>query len=56
MLRFLRTKKDHTEDSVLLSRFKEKGDKQALASLFDRYLELIYGLCLISVGFTRKLS
>ena len=46
MLRFLRTKEDNTEDAVLLSRFKEKGDKQALASLFDRYLELIYGLCM----------
>ena len=45
MLRFLRTKDDNTDDTVLLSLFKEKGDKQALARLFDRYLELIYGLC-----------
>lgn len=45
MLRFLRTKDDNTDDAVLLSLFKEKGDKQALARLFDRYLELIYGLC-----------
>lgn len=45
MLRFLRTKDDATDDAVLLSHFKEKGDKQALARLFDRYLELIYGLC-----------
>lgn len=50
MLRFLRTKDDATEDAVLLSRFKEKGDKQALAYLFDRYLELIYGLCIQYLG------
>jgi len=45
MLRFLRTKDEAADDATLLSRFKEKGDKQALACLFDRYLELIYGLC-----------
>lgn len=50
MLRFLRTKDDATDDAVLLSRFKEKGDKLALAHLFDRYLELIYGLCIQYLG------
>ena len=50
MLRFLRTHDDNTEDSVLLSRFKENGDKLALARLFDRYLELIYGLCIQYLG------
>jgi RNA polymerase sigma-70 factor (ECF subfamily) len=46
MLRFLRTTKEETPDAELLARFQTKSDQQALAVLFDRYLELIYGLCM----------
>lgn len=46
MLRFLRTQKEETSDADLLARFQQDGDRQALAVLFDRYLELIYGLSL----------
>jgi len=47
MLRFLRSNKENTAtDAALLSRFKEKGDKAAFGLLYDRYLELVYGLCM----------
>ncbi|MGH1437820.1 MAG: RNA polymerase sigma factor [Lewinella sp.] len=46
MLRFLRTQKEDTSDAELLTRFQQKEDRQALAVLFDRYIELIYGLSL----------
>ena len=46
MLRFLRTQKEETSDADLLARFQQDGDRQALAVLFDRYIELIYGLSL----------
>lgn len=46
MLRFLRTQKEETSDTDLLARFQQGGDRQALAVLFDRYIELIYGLSL----------
>lgn len=46
MLRFLRTQKEDTSDADLLVRFQKEGERDALAVLFDRYLELIYGLCL----------
>lgn len=46
MLRFLRTQKEETSDAELLDRFQQHGERQALAVLFDRYLELIYGLSL----------
>lgn len=46
MLRFLRTQKEDTSDAELLTRFQQQEDRQALAVLFDRYIELIYGLSL----------
>ncbi len=47
MLRFLRhTSSEDIDDDVLLERFQVHEDQDALAMLFDRYLELIYGLCL----------
>lgn len=46
MRRFLRTHKEDSSDEALLHRFQNENDANALAVLFDRYLELIYGLCL----------
>lgn len=46
MLRYLRAKEEPATDVELLTRFQQEGDQEALAQLFDRYLELIYGLCL----------
>lgn len=46
MLRFLRGEKKEESDEVLLERFQQQGEVNALASLFDRYLELVFGLCL----------
>jgi RNA polymerase sigma-70 factor (ECF subfamily) len=46
MLRFLRGRPEAASDAALLERFQVQGDQEALARLFDRYLELIYGLCL----------
>lgn len=46
MFRFLRSQKNDESDEILLERFQQQGEKEALAVLFDRYLELIFGLCL----------
>ncbi|MCB0637748.1 MAG: sigma-70 family RNA polymerase sigma factor [Lewinella sp.] len=46
MLRFLRGRADAASDAALLERFQVHEDQEALARLFDRHLELIYGLCL----------
>ncbi|MEL6973639.1 MAG: sigma-70 family RNA polymerase sigma factor [Bacteroidota bacterium] len=46
MFRFLRGEKKEETDEILLERFQQKGEAGALADLFDRYLELIFGLCL----------
>ena len=37
---------DQDTDRDLLLRFQKSGDQEALAILFDRYLELIYGVCM----------
>jgi RNA polymerase sigma factor (sigma-70 family) len=34
------------EDDVLLRRYSEQGDMESLGILYDRYLHLVYGLCL----------
>lgn len=47
MLRFLRNPTEEpADDATLLERFQAQDDQDALALLFDRYLELIYGLCI----------
>jgi RNA polymerase sigma factor (sigma-70 family) len=33
-------------DAELVSRFRNDGDMQALGELFERYMELVYGVCL----------
>ena len=43
-MRFTR-KKEYT-DAELLNLFQEKGQMDALGQLFNRYLQMIYGVCL----------
>ena len=46
MLRFLRSKGANLSDEELLSKYRQQSDMQALGQLYDRYLELTYGVCL----------
>jgi RNA polymerase sigma-70 factor, ECF subfamily len=46
MRRFLRVKKGSQTDQELLAAFRQSGRAELLAELYDRYLELSYGLCL----------
>ena len=46
MLRFLRSKSADLSDEELLTQYRQQADMQALGQLFDRYLELTYGVCL----------
>lgn len=40
------SKAEDRSDVELLTSFQQQGNQAALAILFDRYLELMYGLCL----------
>ncbi len=47
MLRFLRsTSRDSQSDEALLRTYRAGSDLQVLGHLYERYLELIYGVCL----------
>lgn len=46
MFRFIRGRKSDLSDEELLQRWQERRGDHWLALLFDRYLELTYGLCL----------
>lgn len=46
MRKFLRAKKGSRTDQELLLAFRRSGRADHLAELYDRYLELSYGLCL----------
>lgn len=35
----------HEDDELLLQRFQHSGSQQALATLYTRYTELVYGVC-----------
>lgn len=45
MLRFFRQPTGDS-DEALLSRYRATGDLESLGRLYDRYVELIYGVCL----------
>jgi RNA polymerase sigma-70 factor (ECF subfamily) len=47
-LRSIRGKKDDPSrpDEVLVKAYKDNGDLQALSDLYERYMDLVYGLCL----------
>jgi len=38
------------EDAELVLRYRRDGDMDALGRLFDRYMELVYGVCLKYMG------
>lgn len=50
MLRFFRSRDSGMSDDELLARFRQTGNAAHLAQLYDRYLELVYGLCLRYLG------
>jgi RNA polymerase sigma-70 factor (ECF subfamily) len=44
---FIRSHTDsNLDDAALVSRFKLSGDLQALAILYQRYMDMVYGVCL----------
>ena len=46
-LRSIRGKKaEPIDDEVLVKAYQDSGDLQALADLYERYMDLVYGLCL----------
>jgi len=44
MLRFFRTNTGDLSDEELLERYKQSSDASHLSMLFDRYLEMVYGV------------
>lgn len=47
MLRFLRTKSSSAQsDEALLAAYQSDGDVAVLGQLYERYVELVYGVCL----------
>ena len=46
MLRFFKQNKASHSDLELLHRYQTHDDLEALGQLFDRYMELVFGLCL----------
>lgn len=46
MLRFLKSKSSELSDQLLLERYQRSEDLNELALLYERYVELVYGLCL----------
>ena len=43
---FLKNISSHKPDDELLALYKETGDLEILGQLFQRYMELVYGVCL----------
>ena len=41
-------------DNELVAAYRKNGDLQVLASLYQRYMELVYGVCLKYLGDTEK--
>lgn len=46
MLRFFRPRASDLTDRELLDRFQRTGESEWLGKLYERYMELVYGLCL----------
>ena len=43
---FLRKRATEEKDEELLKRFRENGDIEILGQLYERYMHLVYGVCL----------
>jgi RNA polymerase sigma-70 factor (ECF subfamily) len=46
MFQFTRKNIDSFSDDELLALYKKKGDINVAGMLFDRYVHLVYGVCL----------
>ena len=47
MFSFFRTKAfEHDTDEALLTRFQQNGDLTSLSALYERYMPMVYGVCL----------
>ena len=46
MLKFFRTNKEPRDDQSLLKSYQAHGRMEDIGLLFERYIELVYGLCL----------
>ena len=46
MLKFFKQKSSEKNDLELIAEYKETGDMEVLGRLFERYVELVYGVCL----------
>jgi RNA polymerase sigma-70 factor (ECF subfamily) len=46
MFQFARKSKDNLSDEELVSLYKQKGDIKVAGMLYDRYVHLVYGVCL----------
>ena len=47
---FLRKKETKESDGELLKRFRDEGDVAVLGLLYERYMHLVYGVCLKYLG------
>lgn len=45
-LRLFKPKVETSSDEALLAHYQASGDLQALGTLYNRYIELVYGVCL----------
>ncbi len=45
-MRFFRSNKEELSDQELLDRYKETGNSEFFGQLYNRYIPLVYGLCL----------
>ncbi len=46
MLRFLRSEQAPATDAELVAKYQSTGEQHYLGQLYDRYLELVFGVCL----------
>ena len=46
MLKIFKNNRNNLSDAALVSRFKKSGDMELLGILYERYTELVYGVCL----------
>lgn len=46
MRRFFRQSDKEQNDEQLLARYQESGDQEVLAMLYNRYVELVFGVCM----------
>ncbi|MCH2081543.1 MAG: sigma-70 family RNA polymerase sigma factor [Saprospiraceae bacterium] len=46
MLRIFSKKEEPQSDAALVAHYQQTGDQVSLSQLYERYIELVYGLCL----------